>query len=44
MERISPLAGKPAPQALLVDLVRLESEYFERKPEIGDPTQLAVAT
>jgi len=37
---ISPLAGKPAPQSLLVDLTRLEREYYERKPDLGDPTQL----
>jgi phosphoglucomutase len=37
---ISPLAGKPAPPALLVDLGRLEREYYARKPDVGDPTQL----
>lgn len=37
---ISPLAGKPAPQALLVDVARLEREYFERRPDLGDPNQL----
>jgi len=37
---ISPLAGKPAPKSMLVDLVRLEREYYERKPDMGDPTQL----
>ncbi len=37
---ISPLAGKPAPRSLLVDLGRLEREYCERKPDMGDPTQL----
>ena len=36
----SPLAGKPAPAALLVDLARLEREYYERTPDVGDPTQL----
>ena len=36
----SPLAGKPAPKELLVDLVRLEREYYERRPEVGDPNQL----
>ncbi len=36
---ISPLAGKPAPKSLLVDLVRLEQEYYERKPDLDDPTQ-----
>ena len=37
---ISPLAGKPAPKELLVDLTRLEQEYYERRPDLGDPTQL----
>jgi phosphoglucomutase len=37
---ISPLAGKPAPPEMLVDLVRLEREYFERRPDVGDPNQL----
>ena len=37
---ISPLAGKPAPKHLLVDLARLEREYYEREPDVGDPTQL----
>src|SRR6266404_5927746 len=37
---ISPLAGKPAPKELLVDLGRLEQNYYERSPDLGDPTQL----
>jgi phosphoglucomutase len=37
---ISPLAGKPAPKELLVDLARLEREYYERRPDMGDPNQL----
>src|ERR1700685_273896 len=37
---ISPLAGKPAPKGMLVDLARLENEYFERRPDLADPTQL----
>src|SRR2546429_6711851 len=36
---ISPLAGKPAPKELLVDLARLEKEYFERWPDMSDPNQ-----
>jgi len=36
---LSPLAGKPAPQSLLVDLARLERDYFERKPDLEDPGQ-----
>jgi phosphoglucomutase len=37
---ISPLAGKPAPKNLLVDLARLERDYHERKPDMADATQL----
>jgi phosphoglucomutase len=37
---ISPLAGKPAPKSMLVDLARLEREYYERKPDMDDPIQL----
>src|SRR5215470_6170055 len=36
---ISPLAGKPASKDLLVDVAGLEREYFERRPEVADPTQ-----
>ncbi len=36
---LSPLAGKPAPQALLVDLAALERAYFERRPDLEDPAQ-----
>ena len=35
----SPLAGKPAPKEMLVDVARLESEYFERRPDLEDPNQ-----
>ena len=37
---LSPLAGKPAPKEMLVDLARLEREYFERRPDPKDPNQL----
>ena len=30
---ISPLAGKPATREMLIDLFRLEREYFERRPD-----------
>src|ERR1700736_2001903 len=36
---ISPLAGRPAPKEMLVDLARLEREYFERRPDMSDPSQ-----
>src|SRR3984957_3320849 len=37
---ISPLAGKPAPKSMLVDLAQLERDYYERKPDMANPTQL----
>src|SRR6202521_3306155 len=37
---ISPLAGKPAPKDMLIDVARLEKEYFERHPDLHDPNQL----
>ncbi len=37
---ISPLAGKPAPKEMLVDLSRLEREYYDRRPDPADPDQL----
>src|SRR5271157_4262520 len=36
---ISPLAGKPAPKDMLVDVARLEREYFERRPDLEDPSK-----
>ena len=39
-ENISPLAGKPAPKSLLVDVALLEKEYYERRPDLDDPNQL----
>jgi phosphoglucomutase len=37
---ISPLAGKPAPKALLIDPARLERDYYERRPDVTNPDQL----
>src|SRR5262245_26277782 len=37
---VHPLAGRPAPAELLIDVARLEREYYERKPDLGDPNQL----
>ena len=37
---LSPLAGKPAPKALLIDPARLESEFHSRKPDPADASQL----
>jgi len=39
-ERISPLAGKPAPKDMLIDPAKLEREYYARRPDINDPNQL----
>ena len=37
---ISPLAGKPAPKEMLVDPARLEREYFQRQPDVGNRNQM----
>ena len=37
---ISPLAGKPAPRELLINVAQLDKEYYDRKPDVGDPNQL----
>jgi len=39
-EAISPIAGKPAPKEMLVDVARLEKEYFEQRPDLSDPNQM----
>ena len=36
---LSPLAGKPAPPSMLVDLAGLERAYYDRRPEPEDPAQ-----
>ncbi|HEU5195860.1 MAG TPA: phosphoglucomutase (alpha-D-glucose-1,6-bisphosphate-dependent) [Methylomirabilota bacterium] len=36
---LSPLAGKPAPADILVDLAALERAYYERRPSMDDPAQ-----
>ncbi len=38
--RVSPLAGKPAPKEMLIDVAGLEREYFERRPDVQDRNQL----
>src|SRR3984885_6410287 len=40
LETISPLAGKPAPREMLLDVSRLVSDYYERRPDINDPNQM----
>jgi phosphoglucomutase len=37
---ISPLAGKPAPREILVDVGRLERSYYEQKPDPDNAYQL----
>ncbi len=37
---ISPLAGHPAPKKILVNVAELEREYYARRPDLNDPTQL----
>jgi phosphoglucomutase len=41
-QKVSPLAGKPAPKSVLVDLSRLERDYYERRPDLEDPNQLVI--
>ncbi len=36
---LSPLAGKPAPKDLLIDVARLDQDYHERQPDLADPEQ-----
>ena len=36
---IHPLAGKPAPPEVLIDVARLERAYFEKRPDMEDPGQ-----
>src|SRR5580658_2777956 len=39
---ISPLAGKPAPKELLINVAQLEQDYFNRKPDVNDPNQMVI--
>ena len=36
---IHPLAGKPAPPEVLIDVAQLERAYFEKRPRMEDPSQ-----
>jgi phosphoglucomutase len=36
---LHPLAGKPAPAAILIDVGRLEREFLDRTPDADDPRQ-----
>jgi phosphoglucomutase len=35
-----PLAGKPAPKELVINVSQLEAAFYEAKPDPGDPNQL----
>ena len=37
---LHPMAGQPAPPELLIDVARLEREYYERSPDLNSPDQL----
>lgn len=37
---IHPLAGRPAPAEILIDVAGLERAYYERVPNVDDPAQL----
>ena len=39
---LHPLAGKPATPDMLIHPARLELEYHERAPDLGDPNQLVL--
>jgi phosphoglucomutase len=39
---VHPLAGKPAPEKLLIDPAKLERAYYDRKPDVNDPRQLVL--
>jgi phosphoglucomutase len=38
--KIHPLAGKPAPEELLIDVDALEQDYYDRRPDADVPNQL----
>jgi phosphoglucomutase len=37
---VSPMAGKPATKDMLIDVGKLEKDYFERRPDVIDANQL----
>jgi phosphoglucomutase len=36
---VSPLAGKPATKDMLIDVGKLERDFYQRVPDVDDPTQ-----
>jgi phosphoglucomutase len=41
-QMVSPLAGLPAPKSMLVDVAKLDREYYERRPDLEDPNQMVI--
>src|SRR5438445_6338934 len=39
---VHPLAGKPAPRDLLVNVPRLVAAYYTRRPDVNDPAERVV--
>lgn len=39
MEKVNPLAGKPAPPTILTNIPKLVTAYYEEKPDISVPEQ-----
>ncbi|MFA6209296.1 MAG: phosphoglucomutase (alpha-D-glucose-1,6-bisphosphate-dependent) [Candidatus Obscuribacterales bacterium] len=39
---IHPLAGKPAPADVLIDVKKLEKAYFDNKPDFAEPSQRVI--
>jgi phosphoglucomutase len=37
---VTPLAGKPATKDMLIDVAKLERDYYDRHPDVKDPNQL----
>jgi phosphoglucomutase len=37
---LNPLAGKPAPANLLIDVAQLERDYYAKQPDVADANQL----
>jgi phosphoglucomutase len=37
---LNPLAGKPAPANLLINVAKLESDYYAKQPDLADANQL----
>jgi phosphoglucomutase len=39
MRSIHPLAGRPAARDVLIDVARLQDEYYTRKPDVANPAE-----